>query len=550
MRAGGAEVALQLFAGGLAEIDGDEAIDGVGEGRIDVEGGEFAAEFQVVFDEDGDAFTGAVDIGDEGVELIDIVGDDGFVERDEGEAGLGEGGQIVTPGKAAEAGDEAGAGERRVGVADADGAIERGVLRVRRDISADGFPEQQQRFEVALVGGGDEGPAEFDGRAEALVESRREAEESVQIAVGRGVETVAAGDGLGGGIPEDELLIGRVETVEIAGLAGAFAGGTEGEFALAADFAEGMRGLVHLQSPDFESGTAGEAAFRRKRGDFSGDLGGRGGGGDGALRLQAEGGEAALGAHGFATGAEVGGGGVATAFDPGGRGGVADADLDGVVPAAEEFAGEHGGTEGGVGKAGDVEGGGVATIDPHGDDFGAGAAGEADRIFVPFGFGYAEAAPLPVGDDAGGEDDEEAAAIEPLETIAQAAGVGAAGGGGIGKIDGETEVADAIDFEHLLIGEVADIVAAAEEEVGGDDGVGKAETMVGDDDGGAGGGDVPEFVLGGVDCEAEALLKAGAEFAGAGAGSEFTGETAKFVYREKLFRPGGEGHCHWFSSDV
>ncbi len=54
MRAGGAEVALQLFAGGLAEVDGDEAIDGIGEGRIDVEGGEFAAEFQVVFDEDGD----------------------------------------------------------------------------------------------------------------------------------------------------------------------------------------------------------------------------------------------------------------------------------------------------------------------------------------------------------------------------------------------------------------------------------------------------------------------------------------------------------------
>ena len=201
MRSGGAEVAFQLFARGLAEVDGDEAVDSVGEGRIDVERGEFTSEFQVVFDEDGDAFAGAVDVGYEGVELVDIVGDDRFLQGDEREARLCERGQIVAPGEAAEAGDEAGAGERRVGVADADRAVERGVLRVRRDVGADGFPEQEQRFEVALVGGGDERPAQFDSRAEALVELGREAEERVEIAIGGSVKTIAAGDGLGRWIP-------------------------------------------------------------------------------------------------------------------------------------------------------------------------------------------------------------------------------------------------------------------------------------------------------------------------------------------------------------
>ena len=75
------------------------------------------------------------------------------------------------------------------------------VGRHHLDVRADGFPEQEQRFEVALVGGGDERPAQFDSRAEALVELGREAEERVEIAIGGSVKTIAAGDGLGRWIP-------------------------------------------------------------------------------------------------------------------------------------------------------------------------------------------------------------------------------------------------------------------------------------------------------------------------------------------------------------
>ena len=345
-------------------------------------------------------------------------------------------------------------------------------------------------------------------------------------------------------------MIRGVEAVEIAGLAGAFAHGAESEFALASDFTEDVRGLVHLQTPDFEGSAAGESAFRWKRGDFGGELRGRGRGCDGTLRLQAEGGQTPLRTHGLTTCAEIGGGGVAATFDPVGRGGVADADLHRVVAAAQKLAREHGGAKGRMGEAGDVEGRRVAAINPHGDHFGAGAAGEAHRVLIPFFFRNAEAAPLPVGDDAGGENNEKPAAIEPLQTVAQAAGVGAAGGSGVGEIDGEAQLADAIDFEHLLVGEVANIFAAAEEEVGGDDGVSQSETMVGDDDRGAICGNVPEFVVGGINRQSKPLLEARAEFAGAGASGQFTGEGAKFVDGKELFSPGGEGHRHWYSSGM
>ena len=125
LRAGGAKVAFELFARSIPKVNGNEPADGIGKRRVHVKCGQFTAHFQVVFDKDGSAFAGTVDVGDEGVELIQIVRDHRLMECHEWHAGLGEGGKILASGEFAQSSDQAGAGERGISVADADRTIKR-----------------------------------------------------------------------------------------------------------------------------------------------------------------------------------------------------------------------------------------------------------------------------------------------------------------------------------------------------------------------------------------------------------------------------------------
>jgi hypothetical protein len=86
----------------LAEVDEDETIQRIGKMRIDVEAQQFPAEFQILFEENGNALTVCFHVGDDkgqGVEVAkemadgDVVG--GGLVAPEGTPGFYELGKIL-----------------------------------------------------------------------------------------------------------------------------------------------------------------------------------------------------------------------------------------------------------------------------------------------------------------------------------------------------------------------------------------------------------------------------------------------------------------------
>lgn len=160
-----------------------------------------------------------------------------------------------------------------------------------------------------------------------------EMEEGGGVGAGVGGEGGAIGEAVGAGdfpmfsVPDEEVGVMGVETVEIEGLAGAFAGGAEGEFAEAADFAERDGDAGSGFEEDVE-GAGGEDG--RKRGDF------------GAQRVggerRSDGGVARAEGEGIGAGAEEGGepNGIGEAGD---GEGFTDDEADGAAAFGEHLRG-------------------------------------------------------------------------------------------------------------------------------------------------------------------------------------------------------------------
>jgi hypothetical protein len=208
----GAEVFFELPGFGFGEVDDDEAVEGVGEGGVDVEAGEAAAEFEVLAEEDGDGALCAFDFCYCLFEILDGIGGYGGFCPAGGVAAADEAGPIAEPGGLAEEGDDEAAGGVGVAVGDGDGAEQDAVIGVGGDPGADGFPEEKQGGEAFLVFGGDEAAAELEGGAEFVEEVLFVVEEGGGVEIGDaglagedGLHAVGAGDLLTLVVVEEEV---------------------------------------------------------------------------------------------------------------------------------------------------------------------------------------------------------------------------------------------------------------------------------------------------------------------------------------------------------
>lgn len=525
--AGGGHVAFKKFAVGAGEVHDDEAVEAVVEFGVHVEGDQLATQLEILPEKDRDGLAVGFEVGDEVAEFVEIARDgfDRIPAGTQGAAGTDEAGQ---GGVAALLTEDAGhefARDAGVVRADADRAEENVGGGVFQHKLADAFPEQQQRLEAALVSRGDEAAPQFNGGAEALQKLGAEVEERagvepIEAVVGHDfadqAETVGAGDFLFGAVPEKEVVVVSVVTVEVQRAAGAFAGRAEGFFAEAADFAQGMRnggarGAEDLELGHFEQGSGGK---------FGQQLCGGSGRGNG---------EAATGAQGtgpVAFAEQVGA--PAEMFHEvsiGGEGGEAvrgdectAAEVDFALLFIEELVGEQGSAEAGMDEAGQLEEGAVAAFDVEREGGGAGATQEAGNGVVPGGIGDVGAGELELelGDFASGEDEEEAAGLKPGQGFAHAASVGAFGGGAAEGVHGNDAVGDFGEGGDDVIGEDLDVGADLGEKLREGDAFDNAEGVVGDGENRAGAGDA--FVVGGreVDGNVEGGEEAFAEgFGGA-----------------------------------
>ena len=108
-------------------------------------------------------------------------------------------------------------------LADADRTKEDAIPRVFGDEAADPFPKEEERSQLALVSGGDEGTPEFDRRIEPLDELGAKAEEAPGVKTPEPVlpddyvgqpQAVSPGDLTGGFVPQKEVEVMAVEGVE------------------------------------------------------------------------------------------------------------------------------------------------------------------------------------------------------------------------------------------------------------------------------------------------------------------------------------------------
>src|SRR4051812_30068478 len=169
---------------------------------------------------------------------------------------------------------------RRVGVprADADRTKEIPVSRVARDEPADPLPEQQQRAVVLLILDAHERPSELQGRAADPVEQRRVvAEQCPRVEAGDAArrddrvclaDAVRASDAALVAIPQEQMLVPRVERVEIERPPGAFSDRAVRDLAEAADLAQRRWNPIGGGAEDLKGAALDERCVRRQRSDF------------------------------------------------------------------------------------------------------------------------------------------------------------------------------------------------------------------------------------------------------------------------------------------
>lgn len=511
-----AHVTREDFRSGAGEIDHHKTVEGVAEPRIDTEGEELAAELDVLANEDGQAFAVGFEIGDWGGEIFDIgeqrAESGGFPLLHEiaaeGPARLHGATPFHAGVLALEVARDQLARGGRIPIADADGANEFRILGVTADECADAFPEQKQGSELTLVIGGNEGTAHLDGGAECGEEAGAEAEERIGVKTllteageeFRDIaETIGAGDFGFVAIPEEEVEIVGVEAVEIAGLAGAFAGSAEGDLALAADFLERERNLAGLGEVDGEFAGVLHQATRGQGVDFSGEKIGRNwfGNGSDAGGCVADG----FGAAGqeFGAEAQVAGGFdiVGQSFDAGRLNDAADADFDGLAVFVEQLGGKSGGAQAGMHHAEHLEGNAVVAANQDGQRFRLCDTDEAGGGDVPCGIADGALFQIEMRNFAGGKEEQQAARAQVLDGLTEGASVRGAAFGTVEGIDKEAEGRELGEIAEKLVGEDANVGASAHEEIGEHDAVEDAEGVVGNGDDGAGGRDL--FEIGGRD---------------------------------------------------
>ena len=397
---------------------------------------------------------------------------------------------------------------------DADGAEEDGVARVLGEEGEDAAPKEEEGGESALVFRADEGAAELDGGAgEVAEETFVEAEEGARIEggeagglgddVGKG-EAIAADDFAFVALPEDDLVVGVVEVVGVEVAAGAFAGGAEGDFAEAADFAEGDGDVSPLGGVDVVGVDGAEVGLGGKGTELGGEVVRGNGRDDGDvfaggvvkgqsahLALEARGVDAA----GEEEGAEAEVAEGVNVFREAAEEGLArergaDAEGEGAAAQAEHLARQQDGAQTGMDFAHQVEEerGRAGDVDRE-EALDVGAAGQSHERGLPGGVADAEGMRGETGDLAGGEDDEDLAVAEPVEGLAEGVDVARHGTAAAEGVDEEEVVAQLRDATEDIVGHDLHVAPAAADELQQGEALHCAEGVVGHDQETAFGGD-------------------------------------------------------------
>lgn len=136
--------------------------------------------------------------------------------------------------------------------ADADRAEQAANLRLAIEDRRDAAPEQAQRAEIALPLRAHERAAEFDGRADAPQQALVVVEQRVRIERGHAppgrqrlgeAEPIRADDFALRFVPDEQMLVVRIEGVEIARATGAFLHLAKAQLAQPADLEQQLRNL-------------------------------------------------------------------------------------------------------------------------------------------------------------------------------------------------------------------------------------------------------------------------------------------------------------------
>src|SRR5713226_9536286 len=250
-----AHISLEDRGIGLAQVDDHQSINDVGKFAVEIEAHQPASHLGILLDQDGHSFAIFFHIGDRLRELVEIPQNTAKgaaipaaeLGRAEGCACLNEAGKLAAVFALLKIADNHLARQAAVLVAYADRAEQHWSLRVSGHETRDPLPQQKQRRVLPLILRTHKRAAQFESGANLQKQLFVVAEHGVRV---EALDAMVANDliGVAGAIstgqflflliPEQQVPVIGVETIEVCAASGTFAGGAEGDFAEASKLIE------------------------------------------------------------------------------------------------------------------------------------------------------------------------------------------------------------------------------------------------------------------------------------------------------------------------
>ncbi len=272
---------------GLEQVNQDEPVHTVAEIRVHVEADDLAAQLEVLLEQHryGPAVLHVAHEVGHVLGVVEHPGGQGEVQplqafdlgRPLGQGHVGHLGQGTVA--LHEADDEL-PGDHGIFAGDGDAAEEPVVARVADHELGQPLPEHEQRLVAALVFGNDKGAAQLQGGSEAFQESGSVVEQGGGVQPVRplvGHDLVGQGEAVRPGhlallvVPEYQVAVGVVESVDVHGPARALAHLAEGLLAADADLAQQPGDLIGRGVEHGEFGIVQQDIFVRQAGHLGGE---------------------------------------------------------------------------------------------------------------------------------------------------------------------------------------------------------------------------------------------------------------------------------------